>query len=235
MPASCACTPASAAAATPGSRRGGWLVVFYTSLRLAGWSTGWLEAWPGASAWLTVVDVAMVVPVAVLLAVELSSQPMLRPGKLAYLFSVAGLYLSLLLSVGRVDGAGTVTDDRGRRVSCDRIPGRGHALCLCRQTQGSRGLFAHMAQAWGMLLAVYVLLLGLVAVTADAVNPEIWLGINLWAAGLHYAYDGLIWKLRALRTAEALGVQLVAPENARAAQPQAASAPVAREPVTAEV
>ena len=52
---------------------------------------------PVPVSWLTVVDVAMVVPVAVLLAVESSSHPpTARPGKLAYLFSVAGLYLSFL-------------------------------------------------------------------------------------------------------------------------------------------
>ena len=33
-----------------------------------------------------------------------------------------------------------------------------------------------------------------------------WQGPNLWAALVHYAYDGMIWKLRRPETARALGV-----------------------------
>ena len=32
-----------------------------------------------------------------------------------------------------------------------------------------------------------------------------WQGLNLWAAFVHYAYDGMIWKLRRPETAAALG------------------------------
>ena len=35
--------------------------------------------------------------------------------------------------------------------------------------------------------------------------PAWWIGLNLWAALLHYAYDGMIWKLRRPATAQALG------------------------------
>ncbi len=34
---------------------------------------------------------------------------------------------------------------------------------------------------------------------------EVWLGLNLWAALVHYAFDGMIWKLRRPETARALG------------------------------
>jgi hypothetical protein len=33
----------------------------------------------------------------------------------------------------------------------------------------------------------------------------IWQGVNLWAAYTHYAFDGIIWKLRKPTTAKALG------------------------------
>ena len=33
-----------------------------------------------------------------------------------------------------------------------------------------------------------------------------WQGLNLWAAMVHYAFDGMIWKLRRPETAAALGV-----------------------------
>ena len=34
----------------------------------------------------------------------------------------------------------------------------------------------------------------------------LWQGMNLWAAFVHYAFDGMIWKLRRPETAAALGV-----------------------------
>jgi hypothetical protein len=34
----------------------------------------------------------------------------------------------------------------------------------------------------------------------------LWQGLNLWAAFVHYAFDGMIWKLRRPETAAALGV-----------------------------
>jgi hypothetical protein len=34
----------------------------------------------------------------------------------------------------------------------------------------------------------------------------LWQGLNLWASFVHYAFDGMIWKLRRPATAAALGV-----------------------------
>ena len=74
-----------------------------------------------------------------------------------------------------------------------------------RQDVGSDGMFRQMAQRWVGALAVYVVVLGLLAVAAEAHLREWWVGMNLWAAFLHYAYDGMIWKLRRPETARALG------------------------------
>jgi hypothetical protein len=49
-------------------------------------------------------------------------------------------------------------------------------------------------------------LFGLSAVVLQRLGAEVWLGLNLWAAFLHYAYDGMIWKLRRSDTARTLGV-----------------------------
>ena len=59
-----------------------------------------------------------------------------------------------------------------------------------------------------MILAGYVILFGLLANAADAFSHDFWVGINLWAAGLHYAYNGMIWKLRAPQTAHVLDVEM---------------------------
>ena len=77
-----------------------------------------------------------------------------------------------------------------------------------RRTQGSAGLFRDVSRHWVAVLAAYVVVFGLVANVADGFIPEFWLGLNLWAAFLHYAYDGMIWKLRKPETAAALGVEI---------------------------
>jgi hypothetical protein len=59
--------------------------------------------------------------------------------------------------------------------------------------------------------------LGTISFVTDNVVAEIWLAVNLWAAFLHYAYDGMIWKLRDAGTSKTLGVQI--PSNAYRAAP----------------
>ena len=50
-------------------------IVFYTSLRLAGWSTGWTENWPAASTGLTLLDAAVTLPVLALWASSSCGDP----------------------------------------------------------------------------------------------------------------------------------------------------------------
>ncbi len=74
-----------------------------------------------------------------------------------------------------------------------------------RQASGSAGLFQAMAGRWLGVLAAYVVLLGLADALLTASLAEWWVGMNLWAAFLHYTYDGMIWKLRRPATARSLG------------------------------
>ena len=78
-----------------------------------------------------------------------------------------------------------------------------------RETVGSAGMFRSLARYWLLFLALYVLALGAVGVWMS--HPDngmlvLWQGLNLWAAFVHYAFDGMIWKLRRPETAAALGV-----------------------------
>ena len=74
-----------------------------------------------------------------------------------------------------------------------------------RRTGGSTGLFRTLAERWLLVLVTYVVLFGLSAAVLGRLGAEVWVGLNLWAAFLHYAYDGMIWKLRRPDTARALG------------------------------
>jgi hypothetical protein len=184
-------------------------IVFYTSLRLAGWSTGWTEDWPVASGALTALDIAMTLPVITLLVLEFTRRPWTRSGKVAYLTSVAGLYLALLAAValGRTTLILSLTTAAAAFHAIEYLAVVTH-YAQRRRTQGSGGLFRAMAGSWSLILASYIVVPGLMANFADAFWPDFWIGINLWAAGLHYAYDGLIWKLRTPQTAAVLNVEL---------------------------
>jgi hypothetical protein len=182
------------------------LFIFYVTLRTAGWTTGWLEGDPATHAWLRLADrLALTVPAA-LVALELIGRPWLRPGRATYLASVCGLY-SLLL-VGLSSGLPSLV------LSLAVAAALFHAveyLALVthyawrRQTVGSDGLFRAVARHWLAALAAFLLLLGTFAAVVQRQGVAWWVGLNLWAAFLHYAYDGLIWKLRQPATAQALG------------------------------
>jgi hypothetical protein len=184
------------------------LFVFYVIARTAGWTTGWLEEWPAAATWLPAFDAAAMVLAATLLVPELMTGPGRRPGKSIYLASVVGLYAALLGAL--VAGQGVLV------LALTAAGATFHAveyLALVthyawrRQSVGGGGLFRTLARHWLTLLAAYVLVFGLVSAAVQPRGFDWWVGLNLWAAFLHYAYDGLIWKLRRPETARALGAE----------------------------
>ena len=78
-----------------------------------------------------------------------------------------------------------------------------------RESIGSNGLMRKIAAHWMLILSVFVLSLGTLGVWASSPShgyETLWQGANLWAAFTHYAFDGVIWKLRRPETARALGV-----------------------------
>jgi hypothetical protein len=78
-----------------------------------------------------------------------------------------------------------------------------------REQVGSAGAFRTLARYWLVFLGAYVLVLGSIGVWMSRADNErivFWQGLNLWAAFVHYAFDGMIWKLRRPETAAALGV-----------------------------
>ena len=79
-----------------------------------------------------------------------------------------------------------------------------------RERLGSDGLMRKVAPHWMLILSVFVLLLGTLGVWASTPSygyETIWQAANLWAAFTHYAFDGVIWKLRSQETARALGAE----------------------------
>lgn len=185
--------------------------LFYVLIRTTGWATGWLEVESHWQETLNFVDLVLLVIPAAIFVVNLVGSSRIRVGKLCYLASLLLLYSGLLLSLRN--------DWRSGIIAFTAAASTFHAVeylavvshyALRRKRIGSDGLFRKVAGQWVAVLGVYLVVLGLVGVWANDGGGWLmrtWIALNVWAAFLHYTYDGLIWKLRKPSTAQALGVQ----------------------------
>ena len=199
--------------------------IVYAMLRPLPWVFGWIEGYVvGGASYQWILDCAMLTVPAVMLAVELSDRPQRRPAKLAYLSSVCLLYGGLL-------AAAALTSAEVADLS-RWILGLGFGATLFhsveyfaiitpyarrRQHSGTPGVFQQLARHWIGVMAGFMICLGLFTkVLSDeyvgATVRELWIGVNLWVSTLHFAYDGMIWKLRRPETAKALEAQMPAGE-----------------------
>ena len=184
--------------------------VTYTALRAAGWTTGWAESEPASSAVLGAVDLLWLAVPALLVLTNLLGARSDRLGKFVYLGSVCTLYSGFLLSMYfQHPGLIVVFAAAGSMFHAVEYLAVVTHYAHRRRSVGSDGPFRTLARSWLIFLGLYVLLLG--SIGAWASQPAsgwhtLWSGLNLWVAFVHYAYDGLIWKLRRPQTAAALGV-----------------------------
>lgn len=203
-------------------------LVLYTFVRLAGWSTGWLEGSATAMNWLTVCDVLFVVlgitfAVASFLPSPVAAEgsgvrgratPVIHQpfGKRLYALSVCGIYASLLVAL--------LANQKLLIASLATAVAAFHAIeylavvshyARRRTTVGSGGLFRGIARHWSAALVLLLLGFGFIATLAEPRYATWWLGLNVWAALVHYAFDGMIWKLRRADTSQALGLTAGAP------------------------
>jgi hypothetical protein len=184
--------------------------VTYIALRSAGWLTGWTEHSSTARSTMFALDYVVLVVPAMLVLLELVNEPWRRRGKVAYLISVVSMYIVLLFAIR--------AGDHYRVIAMSAASSAFHAVeymaivtfyAWRRQQAGSEtGLFRRMTRHWLRILAIYMIIFGLISQYTDSNMRELYMGLNLWAAFLHYAFDGMIWKLRRPETAQALNVQL---------------------------
>ncbi|MCS7022056.1 MAG: hypothetical protein NZU63_09535 [Gemmataceae bacterium] len=185
------------------------LFVTYGALRAAGWLTGWLEVEPSYMSVLSTLD-ALALLLAVLLL--LSS---LKPrgeclGKNLYLSSFCLIYIALIISLNLQLAACVVVLASAASIS--------HALeylaivsiYIKRRPKGpNEVLLSTIARYWHLVLYAFIIFLGGIGFWLSQIDLTYfayWQGLNLWIAYLHYAYDGMIWKLRKPQTVQALGV-----------------------------
>lgn len=191
-------------------RWGPRVFVVYAGIRAAAWATGEATASLGATELLAAIDLAAIaIPVALVLT-NLTGFHRDRIGKLVYLLSFGSLYSGLILCVrsGRSETALLFIAAGALFHAVEYLAIVSH-YARRRESVGSEGSFRSVARHWIAFLGLYVLVIGTMG--ALMAHPELglvvaWQGLNLWASFVHYAYDGMIWKLRRPATAAALGV-----------------------------
>jgi hypothetical protein len=188
-------------------RHGVRLFVFYLALRAPAWVTGLLRPDPYLYDAVRVLDLVVLAVPVTLLAANLADLTRDRLGKLAYLVSVCVLYSGFLLAVRAEDGPLALGFALGSAVfHATEYLAVVTAYAWRRTSGGSAGRFRAMATNWLVVLSVFAVGLGTFAALWGTAAGQLWVGLNLTAAFLHYAYDGMIWKLRRPATAAALGV-----------------------------
>ncbi len=155
--------------------------------------------------------IVLALPV-VMLCTELFGQSGHRVPKLTYLTSVCALYSSLILAAHFQQTHLIISLVTAATIfhSFEYFAIVGH-YTQRRQTHGSHGRFQQIARHPVLVVVWFVVACGIISSTAHHWLVEVWAGINLWASFLHFAYDGLIWKLRRPATAAALDAAKAAP------------------------
>ena len=186
------------------------IFVCYSLLRTAAWTTGWTIGDAVLEQGRTAVDaLVLLLPVAVGLASFANGR--ITWGRSIYLASVVGLYAGLLIALM------TGTDSFVLPLmAASALFHAAEYLAIVsiyanrRRSVGSPGRFRTLAESWPTFLLLYIVALGSLGVVLEGAGPqwaELWLAVNVWAALVHYAFDGMIWKLRTPATARALGAE----------------------------
>jgi hypothetical protein len=152
---------------------------------------------------------AMIFPVAVM-ASNVRSWRHERWPKMLYLGSVLSLYSGYLIAGNQRASSWILCFATAASLfhAIEYLAIVSH-YALRRERVGSDGWMRWVSRIWVPCLVSYMLGLGLVGwwlTRQGGAWGLVWQGVNVWAAFTHYAFDGIIWKLRAPDTARALGV-----------------------------
>jgi len=179
------------------SRIDKWLMrsfLLYVTLRIASWAS-WGSGSPG---WGILDSAFAVIPLAMILR-EFWQLKAETVGRCLYFTSVMSLYLAMLGAVVAKNPMMllVLTTASALFHSIEYLAIVSWAVDRTKKSgQSTTSLFKRLMPRWGLILTVFVVILGLGAWLMESHLLEFWLTANLIMAFLHYAYDGLIWKSR---------------------------------------
>lgn len=182
--------------------------ILYTIFRLLGFPNVEGE---DAAPWLTWLhwtvqqvqglDLFMLALPASLMVLEFRDFRRSAVGRIAYLGSVCLIYSGLLLAAHFNEGNRTVLLVLGLGVAISVFHSTEYLAIVSwsvwkRHGRSKSGVFAHLVPRWGIALMTFMCALGISAMMIDKHFVRAWLVITIFVSYLHYAYDGMIWKVR---------------------------------------
>lgn len=185
------------------SRIDKWLMrgfLLYVTFRIASWASMGAATNQG---WGMLDYLFAVIPVTMILREVWQLKPQTL-GRCLYFTSVMTLYLSMLWAVAVRNPMLLLmlTTASALFHSIEYLAIVSWSVDRTKKTgKATTQLFQRLMPRWGIVLAVYMLILGMGSWLMESHLLEIWLTINLMMAFLHYAYDGFIWKSRRPKTA----------------------------------
>lgn len=167
--------------------------LLYVIVRVAGgtWSN------PGLERYLLWVDWGILIVPCLLIWREIQRNRTWHSGSRAYLLSVCVLYVCLLWAVHNVQPRAVLALTIASALfhAIEYLALISWSVQQRVQQHGSRLGWLHwFGVRWGLALLVYVAVLGIGGWFIEQQWLETWLLLNVIAAFLHYAYDGLIWR-----------------------------------------
>lgn len=118
-------------------------------------------------------------------------------GGFVYRASVCGMFLGMLWAVHEQQPEWVLAFATASAVfhASEYLAVVGWSLHRKRGTDTSAlGLLGWVIPRWGLLMAIFVMTLGVAGYWFDQHWLEAWLTVNVAVAFLHYAYDGVIWR-----------------------------------------
>ena len=184
----------------------------YVSIRLVAELNGWLKTHPTSASIVSVVDVALLAFPLILVGNEVRRFSKSRIPKLLYLLNVYAMYAAMLvcLRMGAHRALIMLTLANAAFHAVEYLAIVTY-YAQKRKDSGSDSLFQRMARDWMRVIAIFIIAMGVFSYLMEssqyAAVVQVFLAVNLWAAFMHYTYDGIIWKLRKPQTAKTLGVE----------------------------
>lgn len=175
-----------------------WLMrafLLYVTFRIASWTSFGPQLSQG---WGSLDTLFAAIPVGMILR-ELWQLRAETVGRCLYFISVMSLYLSILACIVLKNPMMllVLTTASALFHSIEYLAIVNWSVNQTQKTEKpTTALFKRLMPRWGLVLAVFIIILGMGAWLMNSYLLEIWLTINLSMAFLHYAYDGLIWKSR---------------------------------------
>jgi len=169
--------------------------------------------WLYVPAWqemLSPFDLPMLVLPLILLAREVPGFSRAALGRVIYLTSVCVLYSAILLFVHFGPHSATLNSWHGGLLLAVVFFHSTEYLAIVswsvhkRHARSKSAIFGYLVPRWGMALMIYMAVLGMSAWMIDQRFTAQWVAITMFVSFLHYAYDGMIWKVRRPASAAAV-------------------------------